>query len=116
MLAALNNAVRTYLGTDHIPYLEELMATILEALNALTAQQAEATAAQTTSFANLQAAVERLEQAVADGTVSPEIQAAVDELSAGFTAMKDAADAADDGTEPVEPVPVEPVEGDQSQR
>jgi hypothetical protein len=88
------------LGTDRIQNLEETMATVVEALNALAAQQAEVSAAQATSFTNLQAAIERLETAVANGEVSPEIQAAVDQLTAGFTAMKDAADTADDGTEP----------------
>jgi uncharacterized protein with LGFP repeats len=97
---SLPGLIRHWLGTDRITELEATMATVVEALQALTAQQAEASAAQTASFSNLQAAVERLETAVANGEVSPEIQSAVDQLSAGFTAMKEAADAADDGTEP----------------
>jgi hypothetical protein len=103
---SLSGPIRHWLGTDRIPELETIMATIVEALQALTAQQADASAAQTASFSNLQSAVERLEAAVANGEVSPEIQAAVDHLSAGFTAMKDAADAADDGVVP----PVTPSE------
>lgn len=98
--------VRQWLGTSN---LEATMATVVEALESLAAQQAEVSAAQATSFDNLQGAVERLEQAVRDGEVSPEIQSAVDELTAGFTAMKDAATAADDGVEqPTEPTPGEP--------
>jgi type VI protein secretion system component VasK len=94
---------------EHARRQENTMATVIEALEALTAQQAETSAAQSTSFANLQAAVERLESAVANGEVSPEIQAAVDQLSAGFTAMKEQADAADDGTEPTPPAEPEQV-------
>lgn len=85
--------------------LETTMATVVDALRGLAAQQTEASAAQQASFTNLQGAIGRLEQAVRDGEVSPEVQAAVDELTAGFEAMTTAATAADDG---YEPTPTEP--------
>ncbi len=87
---------------------ETTMATVLEALAALAAQQSATSEAQTTAFRNLQAAIDRLEDAVRDGEVSPEVQAAVAELTAGFDAMKEAADRADDGYEPTPDVPAEP--------
>lgn len=86
--------------TDQLNRLETAMATVIDALQALAAQQTEASAAQQSAFSNLQGALTRLEEAVRNGEVSPEIQAAVDELTAGFTAMRDAANAADDGYEP----------------
>jgi seryl-tRNA(Sec) selenium transferase len=107
MLAAIQHAVRRYLGTDHLIALESDMATVLEALQGLAAQQQELSAAQATSFSNLQAAVDRLEAAVASGDVSPEIASAVKDLSDGFDAMRSAAEAADDGVEPAPPAPSE---------
>lgn len=89
--------------------LETTMANVLETLQALAAQQTEASAAQQSAFSNLQGAINRLEAAVRDGEVSPEVQAAVNELSAGFTAMRDAATTADDGYEPA-PTPETPAE------
>ncbi len=98
--------IRRYLGTTN---LEETMATVIELLNGLVAQQTAASAAQATSFSNLHSAITRLEDAVRNGDASPEIQAAVNDLSAGFTALQKAADDADNGLEPAEPE--QPVDG-----
>lgn len=87
---------------------EQTMATILDALNALAEQTNAVSAAQATSFSNLQNAVARLEKAVRDGEVSPEIQAAVDELSASLTRLGDDARRADDGHEPQPETPTDP--------
>lgn len=102
----LRTWIRRYLGTTT---LEETMATVLDALQQLAAQQQAASAAQLTSFTNLQGAVQRLETAVRDGEVSPEIQAALGDLKAGFDTMLTAAQTADDGYEPT-PEPEQPAE------
>jgi hypothetical protein len=99
----LRDHVRAYLGTDRIPRLESTMAKVIDLLNGLIAQQTAASAAQATSFSNLQNAITRLEQAVRDGEASPEIQAAVNDLRGGFETLQRAADEADNGHEPVAP-------------
>ncbi|WP_431935808.1 hypothetical protein [Micromonospora sp. RP3T] len=99
--------------------LENTMATVVEVLETLTNQQTATSEAQRASFANLQAAISDLTEAVRNGEVSPEIQAAADRIAAGFDQMKNDADAADDGyertptdpgTEPTDPTL--PGEGD----
>ncbi|GAB7053115.1 hypothetical protein [Catenuloplanes indicus] len=87
---------------------EITMASVIDALRALAEQTNDVSAAQATSFTNLQNAVARLEQAVRDGEVSPEIQAAVDELSASLTRLGDDARRADDGFEPQPETPADP--------
>jgi hypothetical protein len=99
---SLRTRLRAYLGTDLLPLLESQMSTVLESLQALAAQQTEASAAQQASFSNLHGAIQRLEQAVRNGDVSPEIQTAVDDLKRGFDTMRDTAVQADDGFEPVD--------------
>ena len=99
--------LRRHLGLDAIPRMEHHMASIIESLRELAAQQTEASAAQQASFSNLQGAIQRLEQAVRDGQVSPEVEQAVADLKAGFDTMREAANRADDG---YEPAPVEPTE------
>jgi hypothetical protein len=109
--------IQDLLGTTSIRHtltrMEIDMAKIIDSLRALAEQTNQVSAAQATSFSNLQNAVARLEQAVRDGEVSPEVQAAVDELSASLTRLGDDARRADDGFEPapVEPTPA-PVEGE----
>ncbi len=88
--------LRTYLGITH---LEEHMATILEALKSIGEQQQALSAAQLASFTNLQTAIQRLEAAVREGQVSPEVQAAVDQINESFRTMQAAASSADDGYE-----------------
>ncbi len=104
--------LRRVLGTDQLPALyrryqalEAHMSTVLESLQALAAQQTEASAAQQASFSNLHGAIQRLETAVREGQVSPEIEQAVADLKTGFDTMRDAANSADDG---YEPAPAEP--------
>ncbi len=104
------DVVRRYLGTEPIPRMEHHMASIIEALRELAAQQTEASAAQQASFSNLQGAIQRLEQAVRDGQASPEVEAALTDLKAGFDTMRDAANRADDGYEPAVEEPTVPVE------
>lgn len=108
MLTGLRDQIRRYLGTDTIHDLEVTMATVLESLRSLAEQQRAASAAQLTSFSNLQSAVQRLETAVRDGEVSPEIESAVADLKMGFDTMLEAANRADDGHEPTPDVPAEP--------
>jgi 3-oxoacyl-(acyl-carrier-protein) synthase len=113
----IRKSLRGLLGTDTIlTRMEHTMAKVIDLLNGLVAQETAASAAQATSFHNLQSAIDNLQQAVRDGEVSPEIQAAVDQLSAGFTSLQQAADDADTGFEPAEPsnpdVPAEPTPAD----
>lgn len=75
------------------------MATITEALTALAEQVSAVSAAQATSFHNLQAAIETLKS----GELSADQQAAVDQIEASLTTLADDAQKADDGFEPVEP-------------
>jgi soluble cytochrome b562 len=109
--------LRAYLGTDigadiahHIHNLEVLMAKVIDLLNGLVAQQTAASAAQATSFHNLQNAITRLEQSVKDGDASAEVEAAVNDLRAGFDTLQQAAVDADNGYEPAEtPTDTNPV-------
>jgi soluble cytochrome b562 len=99
--------IRRYLG---ITNLEETMAKVIDLLNGLVAQQTAASAAQAASFSNLQAAITRLETAVANSKeADPEVEAAVQALTDGFNTLQQAANDADNGFEPAEPEqPVEP--------
>ncbi len=99
--------IRHYIGTRQ---LEETMAKVIDLLNGLVAQQTAASAAQATSFSNLQNAITKLETAVRDGEASPEIEAAVGQLRDGFDALQRAADDADNGHEPADDT--EPVDND----
>jgi hypothetical protein len=95
--AALSDRVRQWLGIDHLHHhlrrQENLMAQVIDLLNGLIAQDTAASAAQATSFHNIDAAFADLKQAVADqGEASPEVQAAVDKLSAGFASLQKAAE------------------------
>lgn len=132
----LRSGLRRYLGIEHIhehlQRMENTMANWQNVLNGIVEQTTAASAAQATSFHNLQSAIDRqtgqladLAQQLADavannGEVTPEMQAKVDQITQSLTDMKDAADAADNGFEPVEE-PTEPtqpegqpVEGDQN--
>lgn len=106
----LPGLLRHWLG---ISSLEALMAKVSDVLTQLAAQQTEASAAQQAAFGNLNAAIDRLEQAVRDGEVSPEIQAAADQITEGFRAMTEAADAADDRTQPAPDGEETPAPGDE---
>ncbi|WP_250029775.1 hypothetical protein [Paractinoplanes maris] len=120
---SLRSRIRAYLGTDTLPRMEQAMATWTTVLNGLVEQTTAASAAQATSFTNLQNAITRqttaigdlqsqLETAVANGDSVPEgMQAKVVEISQALDDMKKAADTADNGFEPVEETPAEePVE------
>jgi uncharacterized phage infection (PIP) family protein YhgE len=122
----LAGLIQHWLGTDRIPRLESTMARINDALNALVAQQEQASAAQLTSFSNLQAGVDRLkavvdrlQEQVEDPELTGEAQAAMDQLTSGFDSMVRDAQRADDVVEEPTggetPAPVDetiPVEGD----
>ena len=91
--------VRSYLGTDNIhditddlTRIEANMAKVIDLLNGLVQQQADASAAQTTSFHNIDLAFQKLQDAINAGDVSPDVQTAVDQLSAGFTSLQKAAE------------------------
>jgi len=119
-MTSLKQHLRTYLGIaglhHHIDELESNMADWNTVLNGLVEQTTATSAAQATSFSNLQNGLnaqgdqirelrQLLDDAIANqGTVTPEMQAKVDEISQSLTTMKDAADSADNGFEPVEPV------------
>jgi hypothetical protein len=122
---SLRDAVRHYLGTAHIDTIpdrlhrmEQTMATWTTVLNGLVEQTTAASAAQATSFSNLQGAINRQTEAIADlqrqlaeaGEVTPEMQARVAEISAALDDMKKAADTADNGFEPVDEAPEQPSE------
>jgi hypothetical protein len=93
----LGQRIQHWLGIDHIHHhlrrQENTMAQVIDLLNGLIAQDTAASAAQATSFHNIDAAFADLRQAVADqGEATPEVQAAVDKLSAGFASLQKAAE------------------------
>jgi hypothetical protein len=99
---------------DSIPRMEAIMVRINDALNALVAQQQEASAAQLVSFSNLQsgvdrlrAIVDRLQAEVQNPELTEEAQAAMQQLTTGFTEMTRQAQAADDGVEEPTPAPAD---------
>lgn len=103
----LAEQIQQWLGIDHLHEqlrrIEAHMSEMTDLFNGLVAQQEAASAAQTTSFHNIDAAFAELKDALANGTVTPEVQAAADKLSAGFASLQKAAE--DEGTlyAPVEP-------------
>jgi hypothetical protein len=109
----LQQHLQRWLGIDHLHHhlrrQENLMAQVIDLLNGLIAQDTAASAAQATSFHNIDAAIADLRQAVANqGEATPEVQAAVDKLSAGFASLQKAAEdegklyePADNGDQPV---------------
>jgi uncharacterized phage infection (PIP) family protein YhgE len=111
--------LRRYLGLDT---LEETMATWTDVLNQLVAQTTAASAAQATSFSNLQAAINRQGTEIAElrdllangGEVTGEMQAKVDAIAQSLIDMRTAADTADNGFEPApdDEDPTGPVEDD----
>jgi len=94
--SAFAEYVRQWLGIQHIHQQltrqEHTMAKVIDLLNSLVTQQQAASAAQATSFHNIDAAFAKLQQAIADGEVSPEVQAATDQLAAGFASLQKAAE------------------------
>jgi hypothetical protein len=119
----LRATIRVYLGTDRIPYLfdhlrgiEATMANeILTLLQGLASQTAELNATQQASIVNIHNGFERLSANIRDlsqqladalasnGAVTPEMQAAADEISQALADIKKGAETADDDFEPVEP-------------
>jgi len=96
MFADSRTRLREWLGItglyEHLNEQERTMAKVIDLLNSLVTQQQAASAAQATSFHNIDAAFARLQQAIADGEVSPEVQAATDQLAAGFASLQKAAE------------------------
>jgi hypothetical protein len=93
---SLAEQVQQWLGIDHthrqLHRIEADMAKVIDLLNGLIAQDTAASAAQATSFHNIDTAFATLQAEVANGDVSPEVQAAVDNLSAGFASLQKAAE------------------------
>ncbi len=93
--------LRRYLGTrqalNHLADLEERMSEITDALNRLAEQTNAVSAAQATSFSNLQAAINDLKA----GKLSPEQQEIVTRIENSLTKLGDDAQRADDGYEQV---------------
>lgn len=75
------------------------MATITDALTALAEQVNAVSAAQATSFLNLQSAIDKLKS----GELTAEQQDAVAQIEKSLTTLADDATKADDGYEPVAP-------------
>ena len=94
--------VRHWLGLDditgHLRRIEDTMATITDALNALATQVNAVSAAQATSFHNLQAAIDKLKS----GELTADQQDAVDQIEKSLTTIADDATKADDGFEPAD--------------
>jgi outer membrane biosynthesis protein TonB len=109
VLPTFRSRVRAFLGLNALPRMESTMTSMLTLLQGLSAQTSEASAAQQASFLNLHNGLDRLSQnvrdlqeQVANGDVSPEVQALATQLSENLTTIKKAAETADDGFEPVE--------------
>nr|WP_221374382.1 hypothetical protein [Actinoplanes polyasparticus] len=115
----LRDRIRAYLNTDRLPRMEQNMADWLTTLNGLVQQTTAASAAQATSFSNLQGAIGRQTADIAElrrlleqaGEVTPEMQALAAQIGQSLDDMKKAAETADNGFEPVEEVPTD-VPGD----
>lgn len=103
MFDQFRHHIRAYLGTAHIAHLEVSMSKVIDLLNNLIAQDTAASAAQASSFHNIDAAFKALQDAINNGDASPEVQAAADQLSAGFASLQKAAE--DEGKlyQPAEP-------------
>lgn len=97
---ALSQRVQRWLGLDHIHRqlrgIEADMAKVIDLFNGLVAQQTAASAAQASSFHNIDVSFQKLRDAIANGDATPEVQAAADELSKGFASLQKAAE--DEGT------------------
>lgn len=108
----LRDRAREWLGITtlhhHIRGMEHTMATITDALTALAKQVNDVSAAQASSFHNLQAAIDTLKS----GELSAEQQDAVDQIEKSLLKMGEDARGADDGYEPTEPPADEPNGGD----
>lgn len=102
--ALIRASLRTQLGTDTLPRLEQKMSEITDALNALAEQVSGVSAAQATSFHNLQAAIDELKA----GKLNAEQKEIVGRIETALTKLGEDAQRADDGTEPVEQPPVDP--------
>lgn len=100
----LQARIRAYLGTDLLPRMEHTMSDITDALNRLAQQVNGVSAAQATSFHNLQVAIDELKA----GKLSAEQQEIVTRIEGALTKLGEDAAAGDDGFEPVEDVPSEP--------
>ncbi len=106
---SLRNHIRRYLGIDRIPRMETTMSEITDALNRLAQQVNGVSAAQATSFHNLQVAIEELKA----GKLSTEQAEIVDRIEKSLTKLGEDAQAGDDGFEHVTEEPgtdVPPVE------
>jgi hypothetical protein len=88
--------IQRWLGIDHLhthlQRIEADMAKVIDLFNGLVAQEAAASAAQATSFHNIDVAFAKLQDAIANGDASPEVQAAADQLAAGFASLQKAAE------------------------
>jgi methyl-accepting chemotaxis protein len=114
----LRSDLLTFFGLDFVidtlSRMEPTMARINDALNALVAQQQDASAAQLVSFSNLQtgvdrlkAVIDRLQTEVENPQLTEEAQAAMDQLTTGFAQMTQQAQAADDIVEEPTPAPTD---------
>jgi hypothetical protein len=109
----LQQHLQRWLGTDHLHHhlrrIEARMSEMTDLLHGLLQQEADASAAQATSFHNIDVAFQELKTAIANGDVTPEVQDAADKLSAGFASLQKAAEdegrlyapADDNGDQPV---------------
>jgi hypothetical protein len=108
----LRDWTREWLGITalhhHLRGMEHTMATITDALTRLAQQVNDVSAAQASSFHNLQAAIDTLKS----GELSTEQQDAVDQIEKSLIKMGEDARTADDGYEPAGPPADEPTGGD----
>jgi hypothetical protein len=119
-LFGFRTRIRALLGTDTLPRIEALMANeMLTLLQGLAAQTAELNATQQASVVNIHnASIRDLSQQLADalaadGKVTPEMQAAADQIQTALADIKKGAETADDDFEPAEdPADDEPAGGD----
>ncbi len=103
---SIRDRLRTYLGTHN---LEDRMSQITDALNRLASQVNAVSAAQATSFTNLQNAIEQLKA----GNLDDEQRALVDQIETSLTKLGEDAQRADDGHEPaVDPGDEQPTDPD----
>jgi hypothetical protein len=121
-MPSFRDRLRAYLGTDTNPRIEEHMANeILTLLNGLVAQTSELSATQQASVVNIHNGFERMNTSIRDlsqqladalandGKVTPEMQAAADQIQSALADIKKGAETADDDFEPVE-APTEPTD------
>jgi hypothetical protein len=114
----LRTHLRDYLGITEInDRMETAMSEITDALNRLAAQVSDVSAAQATSFSNLQTAINELKA----GKLDAQQREIVGRIESALTKLGEDAQVADDGYEPVQPetpadpeVPGQPVEETQT--